>query len=164
MDKSHLLMKIEQKKSDLDKYIFDSALELSFFSVIAIIYFLIKNGFDIIYFLIFIPLILILLIIGFIIKYVPMKNYININTKENKIIFRKKNKIKEYKIDELLIESKIINTNNFTYILYFKYNNKIVFSINNNSFKSPNQNSKDFYLLLNKYLNINELQKNWLRI
>ena len=160
MNKSHLLMKIEQKKSDLDKYIFDSALELSFFSVIAIIYFLIKNGFDIIYFLIFIPLILILLIIGFIIKYVPMKNYININTKENKIIFRKKNKIKEYKIDELLIESKIINTNNFTYILYFKYNNKIVFSINNNSFKSPNQNSKDFYLLLNKYLNINELQKN----
>ncbi len=73
MEKSYLIMNIERQKSNLHNEILSATLEIAFFSIIAVIYFTIKYGFDYIILIIFIIPIILLLIISLIVKLIKIK-------------------------------------------------------------------------------------------
>lgn len=161
MEKSYLIMNIERQKSNLHNEILSATLEIAFFSIIAFIYFTIKYGFDYIILIIFIIPIILLLIISLIIKSIKVKEYFHIDTSKNLITINKRNKINKYNIDTLKIESKIKIDNEqlFLYKLTFICNDKKIYTTYNSYWKEL-YSSKEFYLLLKKHLNINEIDKN----
>lgn len=135
--------------------------EIAVFSVIAVIYFFFKDGFEWFYLLCFgIPL-AVLLLIAAILKLILTNRYFKIDTLKDLFEVRSFIKKKTYALSSVRLESKIQvdDGKDFYCKLKFYYNDKKIYSVYNKALKPNGLCDKSFYKKMCKHINVIEYKK-----
>lgn len=152
-------MKITVKQSNDISMFLDGIFEYAIFSLIAIIFFIIKYGFDWIFVLIFAIPLLVFLLIALIVKTILSNRYFKIDTSMDLFEVRRCFRVKTYSISDICLKVKIQVDNEKDFLCKMKFynENKKIYSVYNKALVPHGFSEKSFYEKLVQHINVLEI-------